>query len=157
MKLVDLFPPSMMLLDVDFRDKKSVIKGMLQHLVAEGKLQEDALRKAERAIQKREAQGSTGIGKGLAIPHAKACPFVNGVLGVFARSTEGIPFDSVDGGQVHILFLVLSSPESSDTHLAVMKKIAMLHRDEKTLRFLATRANQESVTEIFKEADDNFS
>jgi mannitol/fructose-specific phosphotransferase system IIA component (Ntr-type) len=157
MKLVDLFPQSMMLLDMKARDKKSAIKEMLTHLVSAGKLKEEIARKAEKAVHKREGQGSTGIGKGLAIPHAKGCSFLDGVQGVFARSRQGIPFESVDGGMVTVLFLVISSEEEADRHLLVMKKVAMLHRDEKTLRFLATSATAEGVTEILKEIDESFS
>lgn len=157
MKLVDVFPPSMMLLNMKSRDKKSAIKDMLQHLVAQGKLKDDALRKAERAIHKREAQGSTGIGKGMAIPHARACSFVDGVVGVLARSEEGIAFESVDGEQVTVLFLVLSSDDQVDEHLSIMKKVAMLHRDEKTLRFVGTVADQAGITDVLKEIDDKLS
>lgn len=155
MKLAEVFTKSMIILDLNARDKRSAIREMLQHLVDQKKLTEELARKAERGIQQRESEGSTGIGKGLAIPHAKDCTFLDkGVLGVFGRSREGIPFDSVDGGLVKIIFVVISSPDSADDHLKVMRKVARLHRDEKTLRFLAETAKPESVLEIFEEIDD---
>ena len=154
MKLVELFPKSMMVLDLKARDKKGAIRELLDHLVVEGKLSEDAAKKAEKGVHKREAQGTTGIGKGLAIPHAKNVAAIGGVLGVFGRSFEGLPFESVDGDQVNVLFMILSSVDYADAHLQVMKKVARLNRDDKTLRFLATTTNQDSIVGIFEELDD---
>ena len=157
MKLVEVFSPPLWILDLKARDKKAAIKEMLQILVTEGHLKGDSAKKAERAVQKREGQGSTAIGKGLAIPHSKECGFIARVLGVFARSREGIPFDAVDGGLVHVLFLVISPEELASEHLDVMKRIARLHMDEKSLRFLEKSEIVDSLQEIFKEVDDNFS
>jgi mannitol/fructose-specific phosphotransferase system IIA component (Ntr-type) len=147
----------MWITELKARDKKSAIRELLEHLVLQGKLKEDAARKAEKAIQKRESQGSTAIGKGLAIPHAKNCPFIKEVLGVFGRSREGMPFESVDGGLVHVIFLVISPEDKAVQHLDIMKRIARLHMDEKTLRFLAKDEKLSTLQEIFKEADDSFS
>lgn len=156
LSLVGVFGDKFVVRDLAARDKKSVIKEMLQHLVSLDMLGEDAARKAERAVQKREAVGSTGIGKGLAIPHAKDCAFVDEVIGVFGRSVEGVPFDAVDGGLVHVLFLVLSPKGKATEHLDIMKRIALLHRDEKTLRYIAQDAELASLQVIFREADDEF-
>ena len=155
--LVGVFPASNAICDLRARDKKAAIKEMLQHSVAQGSLKEDAAKKAEKAILKREIMGSTAIGKGLAIPHAKGCSFVDNVVGVFGRSIEGIPFDSVDGDLVHVLFVVLSPSSLADDHLNIMKRIAFLHRDEKTLRYLARDERLRSLQEIFKEVDERFS
>jgi len=157
MTLVDAFPPDSWILELRARDKKGAIKEMLQHLVDGGHLQGDATKKAERAIQKRESQGSTAIGKGLAIPHAKGCAFVKEVVCVFARSREGLPFDAVDGGLAHVLFLVLSPEDKASQHVQLMRHVAKLHMDEKTLRFLATSETFENLQDIFKEVDDHFS
>jgi mannitol/fructose-specific phosphotransferase system IIA component (Ntr-type) len=156
MTLVEVFPRSMWIPELKSRDKKAVIREMLNHLVAEGRLKEEAARKAEKAIHKRESQGSTAIGKGLAIPHARGCSFLKELLGVFGRSREGVPFDSVDGGLVHVVFLVISSEELASEHLGLMKRIARLHLDEKTLRFLARDEKLTSMEEILEEVDDNF-
>jgi mannitol/fructose-specific phosphotransferase system IIA component (Ntr-type) len=157
MRLEEVFSSSLWIHDLKARDKKSAIKEMIQLLVTEGHLKGEAAKKAEKAVNKREGQGSTAIGKGLAIPHAKECAFLTEVLGVFARSREGIPFDAVDGGLVHVLFLVMSPEELASEHVDVMKRIARLHVDEKSLRFLAKSETLDSLQEIFREVDDNFS
>ena len=156
MRLVELLPRSMLIMDLKAKDKKSAIRELIQKIVAQGKLKDEDSRKVERLVHKRESQGSTGIGKGLAIPHAKGCPQVDCLLGAFARSPSGLPFDAVDGGMVHLIFLVVSPENQAEEHLSVMRKIATLHRDEKTLKFLTTTESVESVLEIFKEVDDNF-
>ena len=154
--LGDLFADDLVIRELTARDKKGAVREMIQHVVAQGVLGEDTARKAERAVQKREAVGSTGIGKGLAIPHAKDCGFVDRVVGAFARTVDGIPFDSVDGGLVHVLFLVLSPKGSAEQHLGIMRRIALLHRDERTLRYLAQDPELASLQAIFKEVDDEF-
>jgi len=156
MKLSDLLSKSMVIMDLKARDKKGAIREVVQRLVHQGKVPDEDAKKVERQVHKREGQGSTGIGKGLAIPHAKGCPQVEAIYGVFGRSMGGIPFDAVDGCLVHLIFLVVSPESQAADHLAVMRKIATLHRDEKTLKFLTTTESVESVIEIFKEVDDNF-
>ncbi len=156
MKLVDLLSKSMLVMDLKAKDKKGAIREVVGRLVTHGKLKDDDARKVERLVQKRESQGSTAIGKGLAIPHAKGCPQVETLQGVFARSQSGISFEAVDGGLVYLIFLVVSPENQADEHLSIMKKIAALHRDEKTLKFLTTTSSVDSVIEIFKEIDDNF-
>ncbi len=155
MTLVELFPESTWILDLKARDKKGAIREMIQRLVDLGRIKEDAARKAERAVQRREAQGSTAIGKGLALPHAKDCSFLTEVLGVFARSREGLPFDSVDGELARVFFLVVSPASKADEHLDVMKRIARLLMDEKTLKFLATSPDLSSLPEILREIDES--
>lgn len=156
MNLVELYSNSSMLLDLQARDKQSANKEMLEHLVGQGKLEKTAIKKVMSAINIRESQASTGIGKGLAVPHAKNCSFVNGLLGVYARSQDGIPYESVDGEPVHLLFLVLSCKETAESHLSIMKRVASLHRDEKSLRFLATSTDPKQITGIFRETDEQF-
>ena len=86
-----------------------------------------------------------------------SCNFIDGLLGVYARSEEGLPYESVDGEPAHLLFLVLSSQETAELHLEIMKRVATLHRDEKSLRYLATSDDPKRITDIFREADEQFS
>lgn len=156
MNLLDIFPASRVLLDLKSRDKKGAIREIVQYLVSTEAVTEEVGKKLERAVNKREAEGSTGIGKGLAIPHAKECSFIRETLAVFARSAEGIEFNSIDGEPVRLVFLVVSPAKQSDKHLFVMKKIAALHRDEKTLKFFMTTNNVSSVLDILEEIDETF-
>lgn len=157
MKLLDIFPESHLLMDLQARDKKGALREIVQFLVDEGAIAEDVGKKLGKAVNQREDEGSTGMGKGLAIPHAKDCSFLPGTVAVFARSRGGVEFNSLDGELVHLLFMVVSPPDDSDRHLSALRKIATMHRDEKTLKFLRTNENVGSVLEILKELDDSFS
>ena len=154
MDLVDLFSESRLIMDLKARDKRGAIRELVQCLVDGGAGTEETARKIEKAVNKREADGSTGIGKGLAIPHAKDCSFLSEMVAVFGRSREGIQFNAVDGGLVYLVFLVASPDDHTAEHLGVMRKIAALHRDEKTLKFLKTTDDYSAVIDILKEMDE---
>jgi mannitol/fructose-specific phosphotransferase system IIA component (Ntr-type) len=77
------------------------------------------------AIQEREALMSTGIKKGIAVPHGKTTA-VSDVQGVLGISRKGIDYDSLDGQPVYLVFLLLSPLDISDNHLRVLKKLAIL-------------------------------
>ena len=156
MNLLDIFAADRLLLDLKAREKKGAIKELVQHLVSVAAIDDDSVKKVERAINKRESQGTTGIGKGIAIPHAKGCKSIKQTVAVFARSHEGVNFSSVDGGLVQLIFLVVSPPAQADEHLQVMRKIAALHKDEKTLKFLKTTENVKSILGILQEIDETF-
>ena len=138
------------------RDKRSSIHEVVEFLRSRFALTEDATRKIETAVLRRESRGTTGIGKGVAIPHAKNCAQVEGTMVVLGISREGGPFQSLDGEPVHLIFLVVSSREGEAEHLRVMRRIAHLARDEKTNRFLATTNNFNSLGAILEEVDDYF-
>ena len=156
MNLLNIFPEERFMMDLKARDKKSAFKEMIQYLQEISVITEDEGKKLEKAVNKRESEGTTGIGKGLAIPHAKNCNFISDMVTVYARSKEGVNFNAVDGGLAHLVFFVASPNELSDKHLQIMKKIATLHRDDKTLKFLKQTDRVKSVSEILKEIDDNF-
>ena len=156
MNLLDIFATDRLLLDLRAREMKGAIKELVQHLVSVDAVECDSARKVERAINKRESEGTTGIGKGVAMPHAKGCKSISETVAVFARSHEGINFNSVDGGLVQLVFLVVSPPDQAHEHLQVMRKIAMLHKDEKTLKFLKTTDSVKSILGILQEIDETF-
>lgn len=153
MNLSDVITKEMVLSELESREKKPVIQELINHLVVKKKVSPDVAKKIERAVNKRESQGTTGIGKGLAIPHVKNCAHVSEILAVFGRSTPGVPFEAIDGEPVHLIFLVVSPLGAEAEHISVMKKIAALGRDEKTNRYLTTTPKFDNVAEIFKEVD----
>ena len=153
MNLSQLIPPELVVEDMKATEKKLAIRELLAHLVQLRRISAEIAKKLERAVIRRESQGSTGIGKGLAIPHMKNCSHVSEVMAIFGRAKAGIPFDAIDGEPVHLLFLVISPSGAESDHVAVMKKIASIGRDEKTNRYLTNSEDLASITEIFKEVD----
>ena len=156
MNLRDLITEETVLPDMVARDKRAAIHELVEFLRERKGLDPDMARKVELAVMRRESKGTTGIGKGVAIPHAKNCAHVECVLGALGVSREGIPFAALDGEPVNLVFLVASSRGSEEAHLQIMRKIAYLARDEKTNRFLATTANFSALCDILTEIDEYF-
>ena len=98
-------------------EKETVIRAMGTALVEAGKISQDNYESIIAAILKREELGSTGIGRGVAVPHTKH-PAVDKLVGTVAISEEGVDFDSLDGEKVHLLFLLISPPDRPGDHLA---------------------------------------
>jgi PTS system fructose-specific IIA component/PTS system nitrogen regulatory IIA component len=100
----------------------------------------------------REELGSTGIGKGVAVPHAKhEC--VQGLVVAFGRSQKGIEFSALDGQPVHLVFLLLSSKDVSGQHLEALARVARLVRDDRFCRFLREAKSRKELADILLEAD----
>jgi nitrogen PTS system EIIA component len=156
MKLRDLITADTVLPAMLARDKRAAIHELVEFLRERKGFTPDQARKIEVAILRRESKGTTGIGKGVAIPHAKNCAQVESIVAALGVSREGIPFAALDGEPVDLVFLVASSKEAEEEHLKIMRKIAYLARDEKTNRFLATTQNWSSLGEILAEVDDYF-
>lgn len=156
MKLRDLITSDTVLPDMAARDKRSAIHELVEFLTERRGLDPDQARKIEVAIMRRESKGTTGIGKGVAIPHAKNCVHVSDIVAALGISRDGIPFAALDGEPVNLVFLVASAKGAEAEHLEVMRKIAYLARDEKTNRFLATTRDFSSLGEILAEVDDYF-
>lgn len=121
--LRDLFTPARIKTSLEAEDKDEVFEELVDLLVTQYRLgaRDDIL----EAIRLREQKMSTGIKRGIAIPHAKT-PLVQGVIGVIGVSTGGIDYQSLDGEPVHLLFLLVSGEADAGLHLAVLKKIALL-------------------------------
>jgi PTS system fructose-specific IIA component/PTS system nitrogen regulatory IIA component len=83
------------------------------------------------AILDREDLGSTGIGRGLAIPHTKH-PSVQNTVGIVGHAPDGIDFDSLDGRPVRNVVLLISPPDQTQQHLRAMQQIVRIYRESPT-------------------------
>ncbi|NCA12068.1 PTS sugar transporter subunit IIA, partial [bacterium] len=101
MKFSDFVATDAILADVDADTKQAVIREMAEALVEAGKIAPAELEGIVKAIMKREDLGSTGIGRGVAVPHTKH-PSVDRLVGTVAVSRKGIDFESLDGEPVHL-------------------------------------------------------
>ena len=106
------------------------------------------------AILKREELGSTGIGNGVAVPHTKH-PSVGKLVAAIALTPEGVDFASLDGGSVHILFLLVSPPDRPGDHLRGLENISRHLRNPKFCSFLKQAKTREEVLALLTEADNN--
>jgi PTS system nitrogen regulatory IIA component len=107
------------------------------------------------ALRRREALGSTGIGKGIAVPHVRSTMITERAL-LVARSAKGVEFDSMDGGPVHLLFLIVAPPLERDTiYLKLVAEIVRSTRLARTRQKLLEATNFAALRDILVEAGDD--
>ncbi len=124
MLLQELFTPGRIKVNLESEDKEEVFEELVDLLVRsfhlEGK--RDAILEA---IREREQKMSTGIKRGIAVPHGKT-DAIEGIYGVMGVSKKGIDYGALDGEPVFLIFLLVSSMDESGQHLKVLKKVASL-------------------------------
>src|SRR5437868_2401771 len=104
-----------------------------------------------KAILKRELLGSTGIGRGVAIPHTKHTS-VDRLIGTVAISRVGVPFNSVDGEPVFVLVLLVSPQDRPGDHLRALENVARSMRDDGFVRSLRQATTREDIWTLLDEA-----
>jgi PTS system fructose-specific IIA component/PTS system nitrogen regulatory IIA component len=154
MKFADFIVTEAIRSELAAEDKEAVIREMAQALLAAGSIDAEEVESIVRAILKREELGSTGIGRGVAVPHTKH-PSVERLVGTVALSSEGVDFDSLDGEKVHLFFLLISPPDRPGDHLRALENISRQLRDDTFCRFLKQAKSPEDVRQLLEEADNN--
>ena len=137
MEIEDLLAAENVLADFRASSKKQTIQALSRKL-ADG-LGLDPRTVFEKLLE-RERLGSTGVGKGVAIPHARI-EGLDRIVGLFARLASPIDFDSVDDQPVDIVFMLLAPVDAGADHLKALARISRLLRDEKTLAKLRVTAD----------------
>ncbi len=153
MKLLDIFPKDNIIPGLEATEKRDVIRELVEWLCRNEALDREHMSSLESALIRREELGTTGIGKGLAVPHAKHAG-VTSVVGVFARSRRGVEFDALDGQKVHLVFLLVSSPDAVEPHIEALRKITTLFKDDELCAFLRRPQDTDELAELFREADE---
>jgi fructose-specific phosphotransferase system IIA component len=154
MKFADFVSREAILADLAAPDKEGVIREMVQALQEAGNIEADEQESIVKAILKREELGSTGIGRGVAVPHTKH-PSVEKLVGMVAVSKEGVDFASLDGEIVQLFFLLISPPDRPGDHLRALENISRQLRDETFCRFLKQSQTAEQIRQLLDEADNN--
>ena len=155
MKVLGFLSEDAIQIDLKATSKEGAIRELVRMAINSGDIGEAHEDNVLEGILEREMRGSTGLGDGIAIPHLRECPHVTGLTGAFGRSTEGIPFDAVDGQPVHLMFLIVGGEGTNDDHIATLRKLAALRMNEHFLRFLRQAKDLNEVTEIIKEMTDS--
>ncbi len=135
-------------------NKEAVIGELVDSLQAAGEISSADREDIVKAILKREELGSTGIGRGIAVPHTKH-PSVKKLVGTVGVSASGVEFDSLDGETVQLFFLLISPPDRPSDHLRALENISRQLRDETFCRFLKQAKTREDILQLLAEADDN--
>lgn len=154
MKLFDFLIKGATVADLKARDKDSVIAELLQSLVKHKAVKKENYKKVLNKILEREKEGSTGIGKGLAVPHLKQTRYVSRMVGVFGRCREGIDYGAIDGAPCRLFFLILTPRESDDRHIRALKKVAQLARNADFCRFMVEVKDVREIVDLLEEVDE---
>lgn len=132
--------------------KEAVIRGMVESLRDAGQFRGADLEDIIRAILKRELLGSTGIGRGVAIPHTKhAC--VDRLVGTLAVSPTGVAFESLDGEPVYIFVLLISPQDRPGDHLRALENVSRCLRDDGFVRALRGAKSREEISTLLDRLD----
>ncbi|MCL2329693.1 MAG: PTS sugar transporter subunit IIA [Phycisphaerae bacterium] len=153
MKLVDFIRTDAIIPELQATDRNGVIRELVDSLAKSTGLSEQDTAAIVKAIIVRENQGTTGFGKGVAIPHVKH-PAVKQIAGAIGRSSVGIDFTSHDRAPVYLVVLLLSPPDNPDQHLASMENIFRHLQRENFRRFMRQAATKEEIIELIQEADE---
>ena len=124
--LQELFRPEDMLVGFHAADKWEAIDRLMEHLVASGRVPEDVSKPIHEAVLARERSMSTGMERGIAIPHAavEGLPDVAACVGIVGDGEEGLNFESIDHGSTHFVVLLLIPREKKLLHIRTLADVA---------------------------------
>jgi len=154
MKFADFIASDAIRANLEAVDKESVIREMAQALLDAGRIAPKEFEGIVNAVLKREELGSTGIGRGVAVPHTKH-PSVSQLVVAVAVSREGVDFASLDGERAQLFFLLISPPDRPGDHLRALENISRQLRDETFCKFLKEAKSAEDIQQLLEEADSN--
>jgi fructose-specific phosphotransferase system IIA component len=154
MKFADFISQEAILAELEATDKEGVIREIVQALLDAGQVESGEFEGVVKAILKREELGSTGIGRGVAVPHTKH-PSVDQLVGTVAVSKAGVEFASLDGEPVHLFFLLISPPHRPGDHLRALENISRQLRNDTFCRFLKQAKSSPDIKVVLEEADNN--
>jgi mannitol/fructose-specific phosphotransferase system IIA component (Ntr-type) len=132
--------------------KEGVIREMVESLRAAGQFRGADPEDVVRAILKREFLGSTGIGRGVAIPHTKHGS-AERLAGTIALSREGVGFESLDGEPVHVFVLLISPQDRPGDHLRALENVSRCLRDDTFVRGLRNAKTREEIAALLDRAE----
>lgn len=151
-KLCDFVVKEAIVPELAAKDRNGVIKELVQSLARAGAVDAALTDELVAEIIKRESKGSTGFGKGVAVPHAKHAGLKK-MAGVIGRSSTGVDFASLDKQPVYSFFLLLSPLSDADRHLAAMNAIFGNLQVDMFRKFLRQSDTQQKIWELLEEAD----
>lgn len=150
MKVIDLLRKDIMIMDLQAREKESVIDEMIKSLEANGLVSD--FESFKEAILKREAQTSTGLGDGIAMPHARHAAVKEPTV-LFAKSETGVDFEALDGQPTYLFFMIAVPDGANDTHLQTLAALSRQLIDPEFVGKLKQADTPDEVQALFSEAD----
>lgn len=139
---------------LDGMDRDKSVEQLVSALDKAGKVGNVDVQKIAKAIIERENEASTGLGKGVAIPHIKY-PGIKKMVAVIGKSETGIYFSALDKQPVYSVILLLSPADDPDRHLQAMEIIFKHLQNDKFRSFLKQAQTPQAIEELLREADEN--
>ena len=152
MKLRDFIVPEAVVPELQAGDRDGVIRELVNSLAQAGALPPAAVEEVVAALIKREQNGSTGFGKGVAVPHVKHAR-VKKMAGTIGRSAAGVDFAALDHQPVYSVVLLLSPENQPQQHLQAMNIVFSNLQKDTFRRFLRQSATRDAVADLLDEAD----
>lgn len=153
MKLTDFINTDSVIPELQAKDRNGVVRELIQSLADHGAISEELVDPLVRSTIQRENQGSTGFGKGVAVPHVKHDKIAK-LSATIGRSSHGVDFAALDRSPVYTIFLLLSPKSDPDGHLAAMEKIFRHLQRDNFRRFLRQADTREAIRDLMIEADE---
>jgi mannitol/fructose-specific phosphotransferase system IIA component (Ntr-type) len=152
MKLKEFIVSDAIVSELTATDRDGALRELVTSLSQAGALAADAVDEVVAALIKREQNGSTGFGKGVAVPHVKHAK-VTRMAGTVGRSVNGIDFAALDHQPVYSVFLLLSPEDAPQQHLQAMNAVFNNLQKDTFRRFLRQSATKQAIAELLDEAD----
>ncbi len=140
--------------ELQAKGRDEAIDELVSALVKARKIRKSEKGKIAKAITKREKEASTGMGKGVAIPHVKHSG-IKKIVAVIGLSSSGIDFSALDKKPVYSVILLLSPEENPDRHLQAMESIFKHLQHDRFRKFLRQCQSADEIVDLLKEADEN--
>ncbi len=153
MQIMDFLSKKAIITDLKSTKKEDVMKELVDVLINAGEIEKRYRNRLIEALMVRETLGSTAIGQGIAIPHAK-CDCVNKLVAAFGLSKKGVDFDSLDGELAYIFFLLVAPQDSAGPHLKALARISRLLKDKYFRDTLRACADDKSVIKAIAQEDE---
>lgn len=153
MKLRDFMVRDALVPQLKSRSRDETIRELVEALSAAGRIMPAHVEDIISKLVERESQGSTGIGKGIAVPHIKHTS-ISEIVGTIGINGEGIDFNSLDKAPVYSVLLLLSPPNNPDQHLEAMENLFSHLQRDRFRKFLRQASTREALVDLIMEADD---
>ncbi|MCH9021528.1 MAG: PTS sugar transporter subunit IIA [Planctomycetes bacterium] len=153
MKLSDFIEFEAIVSDLSSGTRDESIRELVMSLARVGRINEDKVDEITRDLIKRENQGSTGIGKGISVPHLKHSS-VTEIVGTIGISKAGLDFSSLDKAPVYSVVLLLSPTNDPDRHLEAMENLFSHLQKDLFRKFLRQSETKKMVIDLILEADE---
>lgn len=152
MKLSDIVCFDGIVAQLKSKQRDDVIRELVTALSKSGKIPKDSIETISKAVIKRENEASTGIGKGVAVPHVKSTAVKEPIAAV-GCSADGLDFSSLDKQPVYSVLLLISPTDNPDKHLQAMETVFRNLQKDDFRRFLRQAQSAQEIQEIIQDAD----